>query len=256
MTHREQRGPRRRQLPGPVQQQAQRHGEERRRDQHAGARRLAAEVIQPPGDDAVDRIADSGQQHDDLRQRLAAQLVQRLGPDQHDDAGEAQDAAQDLAPAQRLLAHEQMGQQDGVERHRRHQDRRQPAVDMGLAPADHDKGQHGAEAAHDQQRPPVSPQRPQILAAAGGDGGQDHAADDNADRGHGHRRDVGHRHLDEQERAAPDRTQQQQQPIVAAMSVHGLGRSVGASLSAGRPAPLAASGRSRPAPARSGSCRW
>jgi hypothetical protein len=116
----------------------------------------------------------------------AAELAQRAGSHQDDDACKAGDEAHRRACCHALAVDEEVGEKQGGERHDRHQDACQTAVDAVLSPGD-EKERQGVS--HDPQRDELYPdhtERRETQAGSEEENRQGHGADEYArehDRG-------------------------------------------------------------------------
>ncbi len=144
-----------------------------------------------------------------------AEPAERLYPDEGDEAGEAGGDAAGAPRVEGLVGDEEMRQGHCGHRHDAHENGRQGAVDVNLAPADERERQGVAEQADEQKDSPRLSIEWDPLAAGQRVGRQQHGGDGQACRRQRHRRDGGDGDLDEHERRAPDGRQQDQQKVIA-----------------------------------------
>jgi hypothetical protein len=121
-----------------------------------------------PRQDGRDRVAQGATQHREHGskrfrgpQLLACGLVaEGFGSQQHGDPREPQGEPRQAPSGQALAGDEQVGQTEDGERHDRHEDPGEPAVDPALSPGDEPKGQDIAkegDQAKEDPGPPVGP---------------------------------------------------------------------------------------------------
>ena len=188
-----------------------------RREQEQAERELARGDLdgreaghRAAGEEDGDRVAEGGPEHGQGADELAA----LLDADEQDDTGEADADADEPGAAHRLARVEPGGEHDREDRGGGLDDACEPGVDPRLGEAEQPERQGVVERAEERERPDVGAQS--AHAAAQQEERREHGEPDgDAAEGDDRRLELLDRDLDEEERRAPDRREDEQQAEIA-----------------------------------------
>ena len=210
----------------PARRRGRKPEERERREQHErGQHRGGGE--HGPGREVADALArvevrgrvGDRREDDGERARDRPPAAGRVEAGEHRDADEPHHDPGRLEARDPLLGPVVQREQDDEDRHRRVRDRRDPRVDVLLAPGDQRERQRRVrEPEHDADAPDPAQLRERLAPAhlRGEVAEQQRHREEEPQLDHGRGRHVSHRHLDEEVGATPDRGEEQEQGDVAA----------------------------------------
>ena len=143
-------------LPRLVEDQCNWKHHERARGQLAGGDRHRRNPLplEPARPNSGQGIEEGGGYAGKLRQHVIADRAEQIGADHQSDTAKSEQNACDFARGHALVGGENVGDDDAPDRGGRVEDRREPARNVRLAPAEQDEGDHIVQQREEEHRAP------------------------------------------------------------------------------------------------------
>ena len=193
--------------PGTLENNGERNENRGRPGHRAGSGRDGGYVPETRAVDGGTGIECRACQTGELSSDLGSEAPQRDDADDRDNPAKADDDTDQFAPAERFMAGDESGEQEHEDRRRRVQDARKTGVDELLAPGEHGPCADAVEKGLSQQHPPGAPVSGQPLVAQPQNDEKEARGPGDPKGDERNRRDLGHRHLEEQVGRAPQQSQ-------------------------------------------------